>query len=169
MSVNNTPHVRIFGSITAFDVRESVVMVNRIVGVGVVLTDAHGRVLLGERAKPGEPLSWCLPGGAVDPGESFEQAAVRELAEETGIHDAGPPTVTDIILDHPSDAVRVTASVTMTRGDSDATVTEPHVFRSWHWFPLNQLPTPLFPATALILNAPNHSTHYQIAPPSPRI
>ena len=29
---------------------------------------------------------WWLPGGRVDPGESFEKAALRETLEEAGIH-----------------------------------------------------------------------------------
>ncbi|WP_407816074.1 NUDIX hydrolase, partial [Staphylococcus aureus] len=34
------------------------------------------------RAHPGQ---FALPGGSVDPGESSEQAAVRELSEELGV------------------------------------------------------------------------------------
>ncbi len=29
---------------------------------------------------------WSLPKGKLDPGESFEQAALREVSEETGLH-----------------------------------------------------------------------------------
>lgn len=37
------------------------------------------------------PPFWCTPGGALDPGESYAEAARRELLEETGIHaDPGP-------------------------------------------------------------------------------
>lgn len=54
------------------------------VGVGgVVLRD--GAVLLVKRVS--EPLAgqWSLPGGAVELGETLEEAVVRELREETGL------------------------------------------------------------------------------------
>ncbi|GGP05206.1 NUDIX domain-containing protein [Nonomuraea glycinis] len=140
-----------------------------IIGVGVVLTDPQGRILLGERIKAGEEPSWCLPGGAVEPGETFEAAAVRELEEETGIGDAGPPRVTAVIVDHPGGVVRVTAAVIMDsaqvvphlEGSGRARVTEPEVFRSWRWFAPDELPAPLFPATAQVLEAAP-ATRYRV-------
>lgn len=53
----------------------------------VLPVDDRGAVLLlldQDPARPGE-LRWASIGGAVDPGESVAQAAVRELFEETGI------------------------------------------------------------------------------------
>jgi 8-oxo-dGTP diphosphatase len=51
--------------------------------IAVVRRD--GRFLLVRRANPPDPGRWGFPGGKVEPGETVAQAAVRELAEETGV------------------------------------------------------------------------------------
>lgn len=53
----------------------------------VAVVGADGRLLLQERDEqaPVAPELWCLPGGGLEPGESPRAAAVRELAEETGL------------------------------------------------------------------------------------
>lgn len=54
--------------------------------VAVALIDKQGRVLMQQRDfAAAHGGLWEFPGGKVDPGESPEDAAVRELAEELGI------------------------------------------------------------------------------------
>ncbi|HKJ23128.1 MAG TPA: NUDIX hydrolase [Gammaproteobacteria bacterium] len=54
------------------------------VAVGVVITHA-GKVLLIKRARAPRQGKWALPGGSVKLGETMQQAAQREVAEETGV------------------------------------------------------------------------------------
>jgi 8-oxo-dGTP diphosphatase len=57
----------------------------RIPCVGAIVKDGRGRLLLIQRGhEPGAGL-WSLPGGRVEPGETGEQAVVREIREETGL------------------------------------------------------------------------------------
>ena len=51
-------------------------------GVAGVAFDRRGRVLLARRADNG---LWGLPSGHVEPGETVEEAVVREVREETGL------------------------------------------------------------------------------------
>ena len=52
-------------------------------GVGIVLFNRAGRVFVAQRIDtPG--AAWQMPQGGIDKGESPREAALRELAEETG-------------------------------------------------------------------------------------
>lgn len=126
-----------------------------VVGVGAVLLRPDGRLLIGHRVKRGEPASWCLPGGHLEPGESCEAAAVREIAEESGIQEVRDARVFAFALESAADRTHLTAGVVV-RTVSDvpvASVTEPDVCERWTWTSPTDLPAPLFPASAALTAA----------------
>ena len=55
------------------------------VGCGVIITN-EGKILLQHRA---DEDNWCIPGGVMELGETFEETAIRETYEETGLHVEG--------------------------------------------------------------------------------
>jgi 8-oxo-dGTP pyrophosphatase MutT (NUDIX family) len=63
------------------------------IGARVLLVDEHDRVLLLRYADRGK-YYWCPVGGGVEAGETIEQAARREVVEETGF--AAPFELIDI-------------------------------------------------------------------------
>lgn len=65
------------------------------IGIGVIVFRGE-EVLLVQRGKPPRQGSWSLPGGAQHVGEAAQEAARRELMEETGIA-VGPLLLADVI------------------------------------------------------------------------
>ena len=64
-------------------------VVNPRLAARAVLLDPDDRVLLVQFHDAMRNATWwATPGGGLNPGESFEAAVRREVAEETGLHDA---------------------------------------------------------------------------------
>lgn len=69
------------------------------VAVGAVVFK-NERVLMVRRGQPPSEDLWAIPGGSVELGETLQEAAEREILEETGIHiRAGEPVFTFDAID----------------------------------------------------------------------
>jgi 2-dehydropantoate 2-reductase len=97
------------------------------------------KVLLIERAN--EPFGWAIPGGFVDYGEKIEDAARREILEETGIK-VDTITLLGIYSDPKRDKRGHTASA-IYYAESDCEPVAGDDAKNAKFFPLNALPEDL--------------------------
>ncbi|MET9607667.1 NUDIX hydrolase [Streptomyces sp. NPDC006512] len=131
-----------------------------VVGVGLIVIDADGRILLGQ-AHDGR---WELPGGKVDPGEGFEQAASRELAEETDLRAApGSIEVFAVGIGPAPGLTRLTAAALTRSAVGTPRVTEPDKIVRWQWFAPTGIPAELYAPSAAVL----HSWRADLTAPPP--
>jgi 8-oxo-dGTP diphosphatase len=129
----------------------------------ILLVDGGGRTLLFRFTPADRPPFWCTPGGAVDPGESYAEAARRELREEVGLdQDCGPELARRVVDFRTIEGVEVTADERYFRVDVDAhdvttarhTALEQQVMRGWRWFSRADLlahDEPYFPTDLIAL------------------
>lgn len=117
------------------------------VGVGLYIFNSQHQLLLGLRKSKHGEGTWCPPGGHLEYGESFEQAAVRETKEETGmLIDENQTTVAGVTNDFFAESGKhyITVHLIVKNIDGNPQVCEPDKCAEWHWFSLEKLPENLF-------------------------
>ncbi|MBR9676729.1 NUDIX domain-containing protein [Candidatus Woesearchaeota archaeon] len=129
------------------------------VGFGVMLLKDN-KVLLGKRHEDPEKASsllkgagaWTMPGGKLDFGETFEEGAIRETLEETGIK-LNKVEVICVNQDIIESAHFITIGLFSDDFEGEPQALEPDEITEWQWFDLNNLPTPLyFPSEKVLRN-----------------
>jgi 8-oxo-dGTP pyrophosphatase MutT (NUDIX family) len=81
---------------------------------------------------------WALPGGRIDPGESPEQAALREMAEEVGLHLA-PSAVLGRLDDYATRSGYVVTPVVVWAGPAESVRPNPDEVAGIHRIPVAEL------------------------------
>lgn len=119
------------------------------VGVGIIIENERGEILVGKRQGSHAPY-YSIPGGSLEPGETFEQAAVRECQEETGLQISNPIVIniTNNLQTFEEFGIHfVSVNLYTTDFNGSPKVMEPEKCKGWEWVNPNQLPQPHFEAS----------------------
>lgn len=114
------------------------------VGVGVFVFK-DGKFLLGRRVGKHGYGTWCVPGGYLEYGETFEKCSKREVMEETGVRVKNLrfyTSVNNIFKDEDHHSITIFMFGDWAGGEPK--VTEPHKFVDIGWYDFKNLPEPLF-------------------------
>jgi ribosomal-protein-alanine N-acetyltransferase len=123
---------------------------------GVILENEKGEILLQRRRDNG---LWAIHGGAVEPGESVEDAAKRELYEETGLiaHSLKLLSVFSgegMACTYPNgDMAEIISVVFVCRDGSGAVNPQPSEVTELRWFSVDALPEDFSPIDSKIIHA----------------
>ena len=113
------------------------------VGAAVIIWQ-NNKVLLGRRLGPHGHAMWAFPGGHVEFGETPEDAAIREVAEETNlaINKLEKFHFTNDMFDNGKQYITLFFVAKSWSGEIKNM--EPEKCAGWEWFDPEKLPEPLF-------------------------
>jgi len=116
------------------------------VGIGVLITNPEGKLLLGQRINSTGENTWAPPGGHLEYGEDFTTCARRELFEETGIEVDSLDILgftNDIFQKERRHYVTIFLHTQLLEMKT-AIVKEPDKCKEWGWFSYTEFPENLF-------------------------
>ena len=113
------------------------------VGLGVMIMK-DGKVLLGKRKNAHGAGLWAFPGGHVEYMESFEECALREVREETGMEIQNVRFLRLMNLKAYAPKHYADIGFVADWKVGEPTVLEPEKCECWGWFDMNDLPRPFF-------------------------
>ena len=122
-----------------------------LVGVGVIII-RDGKILLAERKGSHGENTWASAGGHLEFGETLEECAMREAFEEFGIN-VNRMTflcVSNIIA---YDRHYIDFEFLGDIGTQIPKIQEQDYFTNLQWFPLSELPNPLFEPVRIAINS----------------
>ncbi len=122
-------------------------------GVGVIVMRDGKFLVLQRQGSHGEG-TWSVPGGWMELGESFEQASVREIDEETGmkiknVRFAG--VTNNVMLDENVHSITIWTMADW--AGVEPSITEPEKCADQRWVDFDTLPSPLFKAPEELLKS----------------
>ena len=119
------------------------------VGIGVIIENSDGEILIGKRKGSHSPY-YSIPGGHLELGETFEEAAVREIKEETDLSIKTPKVyaVTNNLRTYSEEGVHY-ISICLYTDEFEGTLKnlEPEKCEGWQWVNPSELPLPHFDAS----------------------
>jgi ADP-ribose pyrophosphatase YjhB (NUDIX family) len=124
-----------------------------LVGLGVIILNNEGKVLIGKRK--GFVPKYSIPGGNLEPGETFEAGSMREIKEETNL-DVKEVTVIGVtnnletFKETGKHYISIVSLVTDFSGDPQ--LMEPEKCEEWIWCDPKDLPQPHFDASSLAID-----------------
>lgn len=133
------------------------------VGIGVMIQNDQGEVLLGLRQGSHGAGEWSFPGGHLEFGETIFETARREAKEESGldIKEFELISVADEMRYLESDGKHyLNIGIKGKYAGGEPTVLEPDKCKEWRWYPLDQLPEKLFQGTELTIKNFKNKTIY---------
>lgn len=131
--------------------------------VGVMLVNGDGKVFVGSRIDNKDSGYWQMPQGGIDEGEDLREAALRELAEETGVTPEKAIVLAqskeELLYDLPPELLgklwggrfcgqrQTWFLLRFTGGDADIDLEahDPPEFCAWQWVDPEQLPELIVP------------------------